>query len=224
MNPLVSSQQSYFFNHHGYIEFEAFLSPDECEELEKHINAALLAKCKRSPTRIPSEELYANGRDLWRVKDFLKNELLSKRFISLALGLTNKTSLCLGFDQWIPPLNWPKSAKTKDLFSIQGLGCVFFIRFSEPEEGEQIAVTFQREPGLIPLPSQKGHLLAVQPHLLLNLPRFSSYKASLYCIGYAMNQAVYFHNLEDPCNHDLKALGYNFGDRLIPARHPLIRP
>jgi len=39
-----------------------------------------------------------------------------------------------------------------------------------------------------------------------------------------MNQAVYFHNLEDPCNHDLKALGYNFGDRLIPARHPLIRP
>jgi transposase len=46
-------------------------------------------------------------------KDFLKNLLLSKRFTSLALGLTNKPSLHLGFDQWIPPLNWPKSVKTK---------------------------------------------------------------------------------------------------------------
>lgn len=223
MNPLVSAQQAYFFNHHGYIEFEAFLSSPECDALQEHVDAALLARCKKSPSRIPQEQQYANGRDLWREKDFLKNLVLSKRFTSLAFGLTNKPTLSLGFDQWIPPLDWPKSVKAKDLFSIQGLSSVYFIRLSAPVEGEILAATFQREPGLIPLPTQRGHLLAVQPQLLLNLPRLAAYQPSLYCVGYAAPHAVYFHNPEDPCNHSLKAFGYNFGDRLIPAHHPLIR-
>lgn len=120
-------------------------------------------------------------------------------------------------------MEWPESIKTKDLFSVQGLACVYFIRLSEPKEGEVHASTFQMEPGLIPLPTGKGSVVAIQPNLLLNLPRLSGYLTDLYCIGYALPNAVYFHNAKDPCNHELKALGYQFGDRLNPAKHPLIQ-
>ncbi len=223
MNPLISPQQAYFFNNHGYIELEGILSPAECDELQAHIDAALFSRLKRSLSRIPPEELYANGRDLWRAKEALKTLLLSKRMTAVALGLSNKPSLHLAFDQWIPPQTWPHSAKGKDLFSIQGLTCLYFIRFTEPEESETPASTFGLEPGLIPLPAKRGNLLALNPNLLLNLPKLSLHKASLYAIAYALPTAVYCHNGEDPCNHQLKTLGYNFGDRLTHAHHPLVR-
>lgn len=223
MNPLISSQQAYFFNNHGYLELEDMLSPAECDELQAHIDAALFSRLKRSLPRIPEEEIYANGRDLWRAKEALKTLLLSKRLTAIPLGLSNKSSLHLAFDQWMPPLTWKESGKVKDLFSIQGLACVCFIRLTDPLEDETLHPTFGLEPGLIPLPSKRGHLLAVNPNLLLNLPKLSLYKAGLYLAAYAAPNAVYFHNAKDPCNHQLKALGYNFGDRLTHAHHPLVR-
>lgn len=223
MNPLVSAQQASFFRSSGYIEFESLLSSSECDEIQQHIDGALLARCKRNLSWVGSEELYSKGRDLWRSEDLLKTRLLSKRFTNLVFGLTNKPSLCLGFDQWMCPMAWGKSIKTKDLFSIQGLACIYFIRLNEPKEDEISPETFQMEPGLIPLPRQKGHLLAVQPNLLLNLPKLSLYQTGLYCVGYAFSNAVYFHNPQDPCNSELKAFGYQFGDRLTAAHHPIVR-
>jgi hypothetical protein len=223
MNPLISSQQVYFFNNHGYLELEEIFSSAECDELQTHIDAALFSRIKRSLSRIPGEELYMNGRDLWRSKEALKTLLLSKRMTAVALGLTNKSSLHLACDQWLPPLTWLESEKTKDLFSIQGLACVYFIRLSAPIEPETLNATFGFEPGLIPLPAKRGNLLAVNPNLLLNLPKLSLHAAGLYAVAYAFPNAVYFHNSKDPCNHLLKAFGYNFGDRLTHTHHPLVR-
>ncbi len=223
MNPLISSQQAYFFNHHGYIELEEILSSDECDEVQEHIDAALFSRLKSSLSRIPPKELYAHGRDLWRAKEALKALLLSKRMTALALGLSNKPSLHLACDQWIPSQTWPHSVKSKDLFSIQGLACIYFVRMTEPSESETAAATFGLEPGLIPLPAKRGSLLAVNPNLLLNLPKLSLHEANLYAVAYALPRAVYCHNGNDPCNHELKALGYNFGDCLTHVHHPLVR-
>ena len=223
MNPLISAQQAYFFKTHGYLELEEVLSPSECSELQEHIDAALLSRVKKSLSRVPEESLYLQGRDLWRIQESLKTLLLSKKMTNIALALANKPSLYLAFDQWIPPLSWSEPSKAKDLFSIQGLACIYLIRLSAPKEIEALKPTFGTEPGLIPLPTARGSLLAINPQLLLNLPKLSLYSASLYAVGYALDEAVYFHNAKDPCNHQLKDLGYHFGDRLTHKNHPQIR-
>lgn len=223
MNPLISSQQAYFFSHHGYIEFDEVFSSAECDTLQAHLHAALFARLKRSIAHIPPHELYVNGRDLWRQKQELQTLLLSRKMTSFAFGLTHKTSLHLACDQWIPSSEQSRAVKAKDLFSIQGLSFVYFIRLTAPSESEVITSTFQLEPGLIPLPSQRGAILVVNPNLLLNWPRFSLYQTDLYAVAYALPNAVYYHNKEDPCNSQLKTLGYNFGDRLVHAHHPLIQ-
>lgn len=222
MTPVISSQQAYFFKHNGYIELESLFSPEECAELKTRIESALFGRLKRALRHVSDRDLYVHGRDLWREEEALKHTLLSKKMTSIAFGLTDKPALHLACDQWLPPMSWPRAVGAKDLFSIQGLACVYFLRLEPPLEGEgPRSSTFALEPGLIPLPSKQGSLLILHPNLLLNLPKLSL-TSGLYIAAYASPQAVYHHNSEDPSNHQLKALGYQFGDRLLHAHHPLI--
>ncbi|MBS0624995.1 MAG: hypothetical protein JSS32_02985 [Verrucomicrobia bacterium] len=224
MNPMISSQQAHFYLQNGYIEFESLLSPTECETLETQVKQALRARLKKDPSRFPASQLYASGRDLWREIEPLKTLLLSRRMTSVALGLANKPSLRLGCDQWIPGVyEWSGPAKTKDLFSLQGLACILLIRINTPAEGETPHPTFRQEPGLVPIPSSRGNALIVHPNLLLNFPKMALYSpADLYLAAYTFPSAVYIHNQADPANHLLKQMGYNFGDTLINQHHPLI--
>jgi|GEM_PF-936686 hypothetical protein len=225
MQPLVSSQQTYFFNQNGYIEFESVFSSEECDELAAHAKAVFLARLKRDPTKISETQLYENGRDLWRQQNPLKLLFVSRKMGSLALGLSNKNTLRLACDQWVPKLfKWSGPTKIKDLFSIQGMACAFLIRMTAPLEGETINATFRLEPGLIPLPAKKGNALIVHPNLLLNFPKLAlCAPTDLYIVAYSFPTAVYVHNPADPCNSQLKAMGYNFGDCLINQHHPLIQ-
>ena len=214
MQPLVSSKQTYFFNQNGYIELESVFSLEECDAVKAHVKAVFLARLKRDPAKVSEAQLYENGRDLWRQENALK-----------LLFLTNKNSLRLACDQWVPKLfKWSEAVKLKDLFSIQGMACAFLIRMTAPIEGETINATFRLEPGLIPLPAQKGNALIVHPNLLLNLPKLAlCAPTDLYIVAYSFPTAVYIHNSTDPCNAQLKTMGYNFGDCLTNQHHPLIQ-
>lgn len=224
MNPMVSSQQTNYFNQNGYIEFETLLSSAECDTLERQAKTALKSRLKKDLSLFTAAQTYAAGRDLWREIEPLKTFLLSRRMTSVALGLTNKTSLRLGCDQWVPGVyEWPGPAKLKDLLSLQGFTCFFLIRMTPPLESEDPKATFRLEPGLIPIPNLRGNALIVNPNLLLNFPKMALYSPTdLYVIGYTLPTAVYVHNKEDPCNNQLKTMGYNYGDTVNNQYHPLI--
>lgn len=183
----VTTQQAGHFATFGWIEFEGFLPQNECEALSTALLervAKRLSSTREKLSRITVDRLYAAGRDLWRDIPRLKQLFCSQHFISTASQLTNKQSLILASDQWIPaghalsPLNMSKHLSFQQLVC----GCLLSLengsaRFMHPDR------------------------LPLFPHAQI-------------LIAYGTLSSVYVHNPLDPCNALLKEFGYNFGDRL----------
>lgn len=200
MHTIVTTQQINHFAQFGWIEFEGFLSPENCAEFSHQIEQ-VLAKRLNAPSdrlsRFSNDRLYAVGRDCWRDSSLLKQLLCSQRLAHTASQLSNKPSLQLACDQWIPmghsfaPLNMSAH------LSFQNLSCGCLLHLTGPHAGQ--ARFFQ-------------------PH---RLPLFAD---SQLLIAYGQLNTIYVHNPLDPSNTLLKQFGYEFGDRLNPQQHPPCKP
>lgn len=214
----ITAQQTAFFTQNGYIEFEGIdFSSEKIFDSTHQILASRFQTTKEKLSRIPAEELYRHGRDLWRSDELLKKFLTQKLF-PLAAVLGAKRSLRLACDQWIPSdLTWSKRNSLNELFSIQGLVIGALVCATESK------LPLRASLGLLPLPSHPGSVLFFKPHILLDLPQLiHSSPTDMYLIGYALPNALYIENSKDPATNDLKKLGYGFGDPLKNEFHPLI--
>jgi len=189
----ITSQQIRTYAQFGWIEFEEFLSPEQCAAALNEIQTLLLRRGHHR--HLPLESTYQAGRDLWRQSQPLQQLLVSRHLSAAAATLSGKQPLQLACDQWIPE-NYPLSPLNMQAhLSFQGLVCGCLLSF----EGELA-----------------GRARFCQPD---RLPRFE--KSSQLLIAYGSLQTIYIHNSADPCNPQLKGLGYQFGDRLLPKTHPL---
>lgn len=218
MKTEITAQQTAFFTQNGYIEFAGI--DFNHEKLFASARKALSARFKTSSdklSRIPANDLYRHGRDLWRSEEDLKRFLIQKLF-PLSGVLSAKRSLRIACDQWIPSdYNWKKNASLKDLFSIQGIVIGALIC------GTECTVPLKAALGLLPLPSNPENILFFKSHILLNWPQLlQSAATDMYLIAYALPNAVYIQNTQDPATNDLKQLGYGFGDPLKNEFHPLL--
>jgi hypothetical protein len=155
----------------------------------------------------------ASERDVWRHDGALKAFLLRK-LGPIALSLTGKTRLRLGCDQNIAHADLPKAqGRVKELISLQGLAIGVMM-------AEQPQTTARHSPlGILPLPSSSTHVLFFRPELILDWP---SVQSTVYFALFTLPNAVYVHNPHDPCTHVLKTFGYQYGDVLKDAHHPLL--
>lgn len=152
-------------------------------------------------------------RDQWRQDAKLKDFLIRK-LGPIALALTGKKQIRLALDQVISKENRPKKASTlKEMFSIQGfiLGAVI--------SNEPVTPPKRSSLGILPLPTNADRVLFFKTDIILDWPHLGS---DIYLVLFALPNAVYVHNPNDPSTNFLKQLGYNFGDLLKNETHPQI--
>jgi hypothetical protein len=199
MQTIVTSQQTNHFAQFGWIEFEKFLSADECAAIRSAISETVAQRLHievKKLSRCPEKQLYQTARDCWRSAPQLKHLFCSKRLVSTAASLTNKQSMLLACDQWIPPGITLDPLHLNDHLSYQNLICGALLIL----EGDLA-----------------GHARFFHPD------RLPITAASQIIIAYGSIQTVYIHNPMDPCNSDLKRLGYSFGDRLNTDHNPFCK-
>lgn len=215
MRTLVTAQQTAFFAQNGYIEFEGI--DFDNDEIFAAAESVLTGRAGAMVSRVPSSQLYALGRDLWREKKPLET-LLLRTIAPVALSLVAKP-LRLACDQWIPAgYSWEKASAFKDLFCIQGLALGVVLCSAA------IPLPARAPLGLLPLPKGPGSILFLKPELLIDWPSLAkSPAADLYFAAYAHRSAVYVQNPRDPSTNALKKLGYHFGDVLQNRSHPLLK-
>jgi hypothetical protein len=185
MKRTLTDIQTAFYTKSGFIEFEI-------------------------PHTLPQE---GAERDQWRRESALQSFIV-KNLGPIALVLTGKTKLRLGYSEWITSENRPKKAgKLKEWLSIQNLGMGICMA-PHPQ------IPAKRSPlGILPLPSSASNVLFFKPDLILDWPHVNS---DLFLVILTLENGVYVHNPNDPKTTYLKALGYEYGDPLKTNTHPLI--
>jgi len=199
MQAIVTSQQISHFTQFGWIEFEKFLSDEECAAIHSSILNAVAERLQanvKKLSRYTNQELYLNARDCWRNAPLLKHFFCSKRCTFVAGSLVNKQAMLLACDQWIPSKTVLEPLRLNDHMSCQNLVCGCLLLLDGP---------------------QAGYARFFHPD------RFPLTADSQIAIIYAGINSVYIHNPKDPCNSDLKRYGYSFGDRLDSERHPFCK-
>jgi hypothetical protein len=186
----ITAQQTRHFSQFGWIEFEEFLSPEECTKIFSHLQQIALKRLHiQSFSMASSDRLYEATRDCWREEPWLKKLFLSRHFLEAAKDLSGKQSLTFVCDQWIPAAKSFDPLNLSAHFSFQNLICAALLSL----EGDSI-----------------GRVRWINPE---RLPLFGT---SELLVIYGSLNTVYIQNPKDPSNSFLKQFGYNFGDRVIP--------
>lgn len=205
MKFFVADKEKEFFAEKGLLLLEDIFSPHEIDDLrlaaEAHAQSggfkdlALLEKC-------------GQARDI----------LFSPKLAQLAFTLSGGSFLRYGYDFF-----FRLSAPPQGLFlSVSPLTIGACVALESTEEGET--------PPVIPftlrnndLPMTKGSVLFFSPKTAFSLEATPlSIERSFLLLLYAGRKAQYTFQPDDPHTHDLKRLGYVFGDNLHVATHPFL--
>lgn len=215
-----------FFRKNGWIEVDSILDEPELARLIEDVDAGLCTRLHTNPTRlnlIPADQQFMQGRDLWRTYSPLRKLIMSPQLALLGSELFGKHMLRYGYDVVIPPerdlgiLKKPENTPLakllreqgtlNDLSALQGVvGGVFLCL-----EGA----------GTAPFPTKAGNGVFVRADAPLDFSLMGNARCLL--IVYTLPTAVYVVRDRDPHLHTLKQWGFNFGDRLGDATHPIFR-
>jgi hypothetical protein len=231
-----------FFNKHGMIEFEQFFNLDQIQLFNQAINQALSNRTSIDSEKwrqLSSEQLFLNGRDLWRSSAELRQLVCQPRLAAIASELIEKKPLRLGYDQLFPsrhqavrhPIVQEKpsiygqflnqSTTLKEISSINGLLCGLMIALSSSQEEKKESKEELVKPSIFP--TQAGHVTFFQPTFQLNLEELYQHPHQrFYLIVYTQGLAQYELQPKDPHTYALKHLGYTFHTNLSDKLNPIV--
>lgn len=218
-----------FFEKNGWIEFEDFLSPHAMSQLNTGIEQALEARSLASIHE--SNALFLNGRDLWRDNEQLRKSISHPNFGKIAAELFDRHPLRLAYHQYLPPYHPPRflakndnayanfltgTASLEEISGIQGIICGVLICLSQPSPLQESA-----QGDLFP--KREGNIVYLAPQTLLDRSFISKRPgSSFYLMTYCTSTSFYISQPQDPLNHYLKSLGYNYNDALKERLHPIL--
>ncbi|MBI5273886.1 MAG: hypothetical protein HY860_02395 [Chlamydiales bacterium] len=208
----ISQAQIQFFRDRLFIEFEDLISPQQVALIKEET----ISNCVSHPYK----EAYLLNHDLYRKKPTLRKIITSPLFASIVSNLTNKNHIRLAFDQLlfsVPPYEnrdlipsmFSGRYNLEQISCVQGLLCGLIINI------DAVAP-------LPNLPSKIGNIVYFSSLWPIDFHELSIIPNQKYLIiGYAKEQAIYRHQPLDPATHELKKLGYVFGDTLVHEHHPI---
>lgn len=180
-------------------------------------------------------DFFRAGRDLWRENKAIKKVVLRSKLASVAAELAKKPSLRLAFDQTLlsapafnlnslPCLTRPLSLTESSC--IQGIVGALLLQLSDPySTPPALPDSLDDEPAPLALfPQKKGSGIFFSPSAPLSLEHFTAVNQEeihQLLIVYSVDKSLYKREELDPHIHNLKRLGYQFGDRLKKETHPL---
>lgn len=159
-----------------------------------------------------------SARNCWVQQEQIKKLTLNPTLCSIALQLSQKKSLRLGFDHLFASLKELKEFFKPELplskmSSIDGLEIGVLLNLSLAAAPESYETSF-------PLASASGCFF--NPQKPLDLAHIEQAEGPFFLITYCRPNARYIHQAEDPFTHQGKQEGSVFGDLLAPHRHPLL--
>jgi hypothetical protein len=240
----VSSKQRDFYQKRNIIEFDGLLNVEQLASINSEIAIALSLQL-----RIPSEKLrtinaerqFIKGHDLWRTNESLKKSGCYSRFAETASDLLDVKPIRLGYDQFFPnPENREKFKNEEEIYppflennytlhqisSLQGLLCGLMLCINGDSPGDTVEGDKQSFQSVDPIDifsTTKGNGIFFKPDVPINFSKLLTIKKCQYLlITYTQATTVYVLQETDPFSHQLKHLGYGFGDRLSDKQNPVL--
>ncbi len=227
MKFLLTSDQLYFFQQNGYIEFEQFLTEKQLEI----INLAIQEALSPSLTKASSEEQFMGGRDLCHRNQSLFKWACQNHFAHIMSDLIQTRPLRFGFDQWFSSVQESSNLRLKKTTehyqsfldqkaSLESVSCVKGVA-----GGLMICLSSgsgDREKD-DPFPFHKESVLFMSPSTVWNWNSIRQHPGqNFYMIVYTELSAWYQFQPADPHTHEWKRLGYVFNEKLADQRHPIV--
>lgn len=224
----IENDQKRFFRKNRFLETEGLLSETELNELNLHIDKALIERLKIKEDKLHrqfSQDVLKEGRDLSRFDDYLKKTVLHQRFAEIASELIEFRPLRFGYDQlyinnkesgdWNPYKSLIlEPSNLKDISSLQGVLCGALLCLKNKDESNGESDIFSKK---------VGNITFFSAELPLNFNDLQATSEKRYLmIVYTQPTAIYYLQEKDPKTHHLKSLGYVFGDRLNDKLNPIV--
>jgi len=229
----VAYEHRQFFSKQNYIEFDELLTCTHCSELTKAIDITLakrLSVDEVSVSKQPADKVFKVGRDLWRTNDHVKKLVMQPHLSAIAADLVQTKDVRLGYDLLFPELSrrftlthgerkledfLSKTHSLNEMSCLDGIACGLLICLSEPAKPE-----LSSEEAYIP--KIPGNGIYLSPELVIDFPKLAPQQGNYFLIVYTYSSAYYILNEEDPHAHELKHLGYHFGDKLTDKINPIV--
>lgn len=229
----VAYEHRQFFRKENYIEFDELLSPNQLAELTKAIDSTLATRLSVDESgvkRQPADKVFMVGHDLWRTNEGLKRIVMHPHLSTIAAELVETKDLRLGYDLLFPDLArrfhdtrgenllekfLKKTHSINEMSSLEGIACGLLICLSEPLKPE-----LSSEEAYIP--KVPGNGIFLSPELVIDFPKLAPQQGNYFLIVYTYSAAYYILNEENPYAHELKHLGYHFGDKLNDKLNPIV--
>ncbi|MBS0621130.1 MAG: hypothetical protein JSS61_06700 [Verrucomicrobia bacterium] len=208
MHFAITSDYLEYFRKNHYIELEGILSPEHAADLGRR--ARSLVGMSHS-----GAALFQAGWDLWRQDPEIKKIVCKRGLAKLAGELFQVPSLRLAFDQYLTS----QAIYQRGPESLQQDACL------SPLIGALILQlgTLESPPPHFPLPTVAGNGLFVSPHFPIPWPEMALIPdLEILIIGFSHPKTFFRAETRDPRAPLLKKLGYNYGDLLSDALHPLV--
>jgi hypothetical protein len=205
-----------FFSKERHIEFEDVFSTDQIEKLSEHVDQVLAKRAHKLIETASPQDLYRVGRDLWRDDPVIREFVCNRRLAEVAAQLFDQKLLQLAFDQ---SLRTPVQSGYPSLTPspLQQISCI------QPLAGALILRLSGSAENLTLFPKKKENIVFIGPDLTIPWEVFFQEPAhSFLLIAYAPARALYILEKRDPHVHDLKKLGYGFGDNIKDPAHPIV--
>jgi hypothetical protein len=218
MKYVLTTDHLHFFGQHHFIEFEDLLSPAEVDYLHSALDTILSKRLKVSLQTASCQDLFTQGRDLFRESEEIKKFVTRKTFAEIGSQLFNEKILRLASDRYFRSGKTSSEKVLSPSLSLQQLNC--FQRIS----GGVLFNLYKDDLSFdLPFPLKKGSGVFLSPILKLNFSSFFTHPdSSFFLITYGPEKLIYTLSQTDPHTHDLKKWGYAFGDTMQNPTHPIV--
>lgn len=197
MRYTFTAEQRFFFSKRGYIEFEQLLTPPL---LERALSLLSGQQSDHEPSRQSAE---------------LRTLLMKQLPHSAGCGLLGQPTLRLAFDRL-----YSQKSTSQGTIVLESMGSV------RPIVGGlliRLSGYSPNDPSHPWLPTTPGHGTFISPTLPIDQDRLHQEPdCAFWLIAYLGDKALYALTPEDPHTHQLKKLGYIFGDQVEEHTHPLL--
>lgn len=213
----VNVEHRDFFRKNGWIQFESLLTQNQVANWNLAIEHALSKRLHLPVEQIrkgPVEKLLNVGYDLWRDDDTLKKGVSIPSLAQVAFELTQIKPIRLGFDRLLMHDHFASYSQKNfnEMSCINGLSILLLICLTQGDaESDPI------------FPNNAGSGIYFSPSFPFDFSQLASHPNQRYfLIGYADYYSQYLFNENDPFGHQLKNIGYVFGDPLKDDLHPIV--
>jgi hypothetical protein len=234
MKYVLTAEHHHYFQKNHCLELEELLSNAQLEGISASIESAILQKTntpKEQFHRLSAAQRFMAGYDLWRSDPHVAKIVTGTHLAEIAANLTHHRTLRLGCDQWFPA--------TPPLPSQSGITSAFDELLTKTMPLSEFCCLLGACSALMLCISGTGtspteNYEGVFPHNPGSGIYFTAEKAidfptlrhrpgqQFLLIIYTERTTLYTVQQSDPHLHELKKLGYVFGDRLNDRLNPIL--